>query len=247
MLTSEYPRDSLTEDRTYHAVPDTFVHQKFQLVAGQTSANVEIRAVPHAVVTFHQLDSKGRPHKSHEIHASGQLNGNWWWGEGRPDDNGKIVLQVPRGLKDARFHFLVNEHQSTRHRWSDDSPWSNESDTTMQTVDQDYPEVSVIYYSAPVLLVRAVAADQSAVTGFKCQLEYAKGRKPSAQTPNWISGTTGDVDFEKQTDGRWRSQSLLPDESLLLTVQAEGFQSYTQSVNLPEGTTREIAAHLQKQ
>lgn len=247
LLTSEYARDSLTEDHSYHPVPDTFAHQTFQLEAGQTSASVEIRAVPHVLVTIHELDSQGRPHKSQEIHASGQLNGNSWWDEGRPDDNGIVTLKVPRDLVNARFDISVNEHQSTRYRWSDESPWSNENQATMPLLDQDYPNVSVIYYTAPVLLVRAVAADGSSIPGFKCQLEYAKNRKPYTRIPNWISGVTGDVDFEKQMDGRWRSESLLPDESVLLTVQADGFQSYSQSVNLPEGATREIAAQLQKQ
>jgi len=32
-----------------------------------------------------------------------------------------------------------------------------------------------------------------------------------------------------------------------LTVRADGFQPYSQSVNLPEGATREIVAQLQKQ
>ena len=247
LLTSEYPRDSLTEDHTYHPVPGTFVHQKFQLVAGQPTASVEIRAVPHVLVTINQLDSQNRPHKTHEIHVSGQLNGNAWWGEGRPDANGKVVLQVPRGLADARFVLMVNEHQSTRHRWSNDSPWSNENEATMPVVDQDYTNVSVVYYTSPILLVRAVAEDGSAVSGFKCQMAYSQGRKPYGQAPRWISGVAGDVDFEKQTDGRWRSEQLLPDENLTLTVQADGFQPYSQTVNLPEGTTREIEARLKKQ
>ena len=247
LLTSEYPRDSLTEDHTYHPVPGTFLHQTFQLVAGQPTASVEIRAVPHVLVTINQLDSQNRPHKTHEIHASGQLNGNAWWGEGRPDANGKVVLQVPKGLTDARFQLMVNEHQSTRHRWSDDSPWSNENEATMPVVDQAYTNVSVVYYTSPILLVRAVAEDGSAVAGFKCQLAYSQGRKPNRQTPNWISGVAGDVDFEKQTDGRWRSEQLLPDENLTLTVQADGFQPYSQTINLPEGTTRAIEARLRKQ
>ena len=117
----------------------------------------------------------------------------------------------------------------------------------MPVVDQDYTNVSVVYYTSPILLVRAVAEDGSAVAGFKCQMAYSQGRKPYGQAPRWISGVAGDVDFEKQTDGRWRSEQLLPDENLTLTVQADGFQPYSQTVNLPEGTTREIEARLKKQ
>ena len=58
----------------------------------------------------------------------------------------------------------------------------------------------------------------------------------------WI----GDVHFEKQQDGRWRSHCLLPDEDLLLTVEAEGFLTWSHSINLAEGVTREIEAPLRK-
>jgi hypothetical protein len=199
------------------------------------------------VIGIQQLDSQGRPHKTHEIRASGILNGASWWGEGRPDDNGKILIKAPLGLAEARFDIMVNEHQATRHRWSDHSAWSNADQMTAPVLDHDSPEVSVVYYSSPILLVRAVAEDGTAVPDFKCSLAYAPDRKPYVQTPNWISGVSGDVDFEKQQDGRWRSQSLLPDENLALTVRAAGFQTYSNSVNLPEGSTREVVATLSKQ
>ncbi|MGA2245164.1 MAG: hypothetical protein ABSH48_09210 [Verrucomicrobiota bacterium] len=247
LLISEYPRDSLTENHARHPVPDVFLHQPLHLDSGQASATVEIRAVPHVLVAMQQLDSQGNPHKTHEVHVSGQIGGTAWWGEGRPDDNGKILLEVPRTLVDARFDLSVNEHQSTRYRWSDDSPWSNEHQMRRAVLDQDLQDISVVYYTAPILLVRATAEDGTPVPAFKCELAYAGDRKPSPEAPRWISGIAGDVDFEKQPDGRWRSESLLPDENLLLTVQADGFQPYTQTVNLPEGATREIEARLQKE
>ena len=142
---------------------------------------------------------------------------------------------------------MVNEHQATRLRWSNDSPWSNEHQATAPVLDHDLPDVSVVYYTSPILLVRAGAEDGTAVPDFKCSLAYAQDRKPQVPTPNWISGVSGDVDFEKQQDGRWRSQSLLPDEDLVLTVRASGFQTYSNSINLPEGTTREVVATLSKQ
>jgi hypothetical protein len=247
LLISEAPRDNLAEDRTSHPLPDVFLHQKLHLESGQTAATVEIRAVPHVLIGIQQLDSQGQPHKTHEIRASGMLNGAAWWGEGRPDDHGKILIKAPLGLAEARFDIMVNEHQATRHRWSDHSAWSNADQMTAPVLDHDSPEVSVVYYSSPILLVRAVAEDGTAVPDFKCSLAYAPDRKPYVQTPNWISGVSGDVDFEKQQDGRWRSQSLLPDENLELTVRAAGFQTYSNSVNLSEGSTREVVATLSKQ
>jgi beta-lactamase regulating signal transducer with metallopeptidase domain len=247
LLISEHPRDNLAEDRAFHPVPDVFLHQKLRLESGQTSATVEIRAVPHVVIGIQQLDSRGQPHKTHEIHASGILNSNVWWGEGRPDANGKILIKAPLGLTEARFDISVNEHEATRYRWSGDSAWRNENEMTAPVLDHDLPGVSVVYYTSPILLVRAVAADGTAVPAFSCSLTYAQDRKPYVRTPNWISGVSGDVDFEKQQDGRWRSQCLLPDENLVLTVRATGFQTYTNSIKLPEGTTREVVATLSKQ
>ena len=138
-------------------------------------------------------------------------------------------------------------NQATRHRWSEDSAWSNEERPTVPVLDHDLPDVSVVYYTSPILLVRTVADDGTAVPDVKCSLVYAQDRKPSVRPPNWISGVSGDVNFENQQDGRWRSQSLLPDESLELMVQATGFQTYSNSINLPEGTTREVVATLLKQ
>ena len=57
---------------------------------------------------------------------------------------------------------------------------------------------------------------------------------------------TGDVDFEKQADGRWRSEQMLPDENVQLTVEADGFKSDTRMVHLPEGVTRDVEVRLEK-
>lgn len=247
VLISETPRDNLAQDRTRYPVSDVFLHQKLQIQAGQATQSIEIRAAPQVVLGIQQLDGQGHPHKTHEIPVSGRLGGTAWWGEGRPDQNGRVVVKVPQGLADVRIELMVNEHQSTRYRWSNDSPWRNEHEMTAAILDHDTNEISVMYYTAPVLLVRAVADDGSAISNFKCQITYANDRKPYTQAPHWINGDSGDVNFDKQQDGRWRSQSLLPDEDFLLMVEAEGFQTWSQSINLAEGATREIEAGLQKQ
>lgn len=250
LLTSEYPRDSLSEDRTEHPVTDVFLHQKLHLEEGQATQTIEIRAVPHVLVGIQQLNSQGQPHKSHEINFFGQLGGATWWGTGRPDDNGRITMKVPKGLTNAQFDIMVNEHQSARYRWSDDAPWRNEHKMRAAVLDQDTTNISVTYYASPIVLVRAQAPDGSTITNFKCAITFPEGRKPYDHrydaTPHWNSGATGDVDFEKQQDGRWRSEGLLPDEKAQLTVQAEGYQSWSNSVALPEGVTREIVVTLER-
>jgi RNA polymerase sigma factor (sigma-70 family) len=247
LLISEYPHDSIAQDRARYPVPDVFLHQKLEIQAGQATQSVEIHAVPHVVIGIQQLDGHGNPHKTHEVNISGRVGDAGWWEDARPDQNGRILVKVPKGLADVRLQLMVNEHQSTRYRWSNDSPWRNENEMTVANLDHDTNEISVMYYNAPVLLVRAVAADGGALPAFKCQATYADGRKPYVRAPHWVNGDSGDVNFEKQQDGRWRSTSLLPGEDILLTVQAEGFRPWSQSLNLAEGATDEIEADLQSQ
>ncbi len=103
VLISEYPRDSLAQDPARYPVSDVFLHQKLQIEAGQSTQSIEIRAVPHVVLGIQQLDGQGNPHKTHEIHVSGRLGDTAWWGEGRADQDGRILVKVPQGLADARI------------------------------------------------------------------------------------------------------------------------------------------------
>jgi beta-lactamase regulating signal transducer with metallopeptidase domain len=249
LLTSEYARkiSANEDDHTQYPEPDAFLHQKLHLDEGQATKTVEIRAVPHVLVGIQQLNSKGQPHKSHGIDFFGKVGGASWWGTGRPDANGRITVKVPKGLTNTQFQIMVNEHQSTRYRWSDDAPWRNENTMRPAIVDQDSTNVSIMYYTSPIILLRAQAPDGSAITNFSCSITYPEGRKPYENNPpHWINGITGDVNFEKQQDGRWRSEQLLPNEKVQLTVQADGYQSWTNSLTLPEGATKEVVANLEK-
>jgi len=81
-------------------------------------------------------------------------------------------------------------------------------------------EISVIRYESPVLLVNAVSDDGKTIKGFQAKIKYAPGREPQGDT----SGTenpAGDVLFESQDDGRWRTSQLLPDEEFTVSVEAQ--------------------------
>ena len=41
---------------------------------------------------------------------------------------------------------------------------------TVAILDHDTTEISVVYHTAPILLVRAVADDGGAISEFKCQV-----------------------------------------------------------------------------
>ena len=62
----------------------------------------------------------------------------------------------------------------------------------------------------------------------------------------FISGALGDIGFESQPDGRWRSSQMLPDEEVTITLEKEGYTSAPQAVALKEGEERELVFILKK-
>lgn len=61
------------------------------------------------------------------------------------------------------------------------------------------------------------------------------------------NGVQGDVSFDKQDDGRWRSSQLLPDEEFTLTLDAEGYRPKSEKLTLAEGAVKEIEWKLVKE
>jgi hypothetical protein len=64
--------------------------------------------------------------------------------------------------------------------------------------------------------------------------------------PIVLDGQPSDIYFYGRADGGWQSSQLLPDEPLILTVQAPGYQPATEKLSLPEGAVKELAVKLKK-
>ena len=58
-------------------------------------------------------------------------------------------------------------------------------------------------------------------------------------------GVQSDVDFEKQEDGRFRSEQLQPDLEFNVTAEADGFKPASRKLTLAEGKTEEITLVLE--
>jgi len=95
-------------------------------------------------------------------------------------------------------------------------------------------------------LVGAVDLDGKLIKGFKAKGVYQSGKSPKIPGSSFVNGVTGDVYFEKQQDGRWRSSQLLPDEEVLLTAEADGWEPRSEKVKLAEGEIKELKVTLQK-
>jgi RNA polymerase sigma factor (sigma-70 family) len=219
-------------------VPGVFIPQRLMLKAD--TGPLEIRAVPHVLIEAQYLDGKGKQSRGHECHIFGRMDKQFWFGEGKPDKNGKIVAQVPHGLEDVRIHLATNEHGVLRWRLKKGDPLNNAHEIKLGTVNDDVKGIELFHYKAPVLVIDGVDKDKRQVKGFKAQVVYGSGKSPKEKNSFFVNGVQGDVYLEKQEDGRWRSSQLLPDEDITVTVRAEGYQPRSTKLRLPEAEIREL-------
>ena len=126
-----------------------------------------------------------------------------------------------------------------------DGPLTNRTvDIDLGTLTNDIHGIEVVRYEAPILLVKPVAEDGAVLKDAKLKFEYAKSRSRWEDGGRYVDGH--DVTYERQTDGRLRSEQLLPDEDFTVTVSATGYRSRSESLELPEGTVRELTVQLRK-
>ena len=200
----------------------------------------------------------------------------FWSGSSCPDASGKLVFHAPRGLELASIDlmsFLSDEHRSMRHRIGKDAPLRNANqikivdqepvidvpDPTFKIIDQkpviDAPEptlkyakldrdvrsIEIISYRSPTVIVKVAAKDGSKPKGARVTIAYAGSPPPGEETV-----AEHVPSFAEQTDGRFRSQRLLPDETAIVTAEADGFSTRTQILKLSEGVVKELELVLEE-
>ncbi len=245
---AEHHRDPSDSDRDRKRRPlaAVFVRQKLVLKDGEQPGPVEVRAVPHVVIEAQHYDGKGQKTRGHAFHLFGRVDGDFFFAQGIQDADGKVTAMAPHGLSEVRLSLSTNEHGVLRWRRGKDGPLSNGRDINLGTLNDDVKDVQITRYTAPILLVNAVDKEGKQVKGFQVQVVYTKGKSPKGPNSSFVSGVRGDVNFEKQEDGRWRSSQLLPDEEVEVTARAEGYQDATKTVSLPEGEQKELKFVLEK-
>jgi beta-lactamase regulating signal transducer with metallopeptidase domain len=243
----EYPHDSLIEDRTPHPVPAVFGPQSLTLETGETTASIEIRALPEVVVEGQYYDSHGKPHPGDRPLLSGTMPGQdvtrtagFFQTEGEVAPNGKFVIRAPKGLQKATLDLTTN---AFRVRLKKGGPLLNQTHRIeLGTLTDDVRDIEVVRHEAPILLVEPV--DGTELNRVMLRWQDAKGRIRWEGAGRYVKGH--DVSYERQPDGRLRSSQLLPDEEFTLTVEAEGRQSKSEKLQLPEGAVKELEVQLPK-
>jgi 5-hydroxyisourate hydrolase-like protein (transthyretin family) len=229
-------------------LPGVFVRQQVTLTAGEGPAPLEVRAVPHVVIEAQYYDSKGKTTRGHAGHLFGQVDkNNYWFGQCKVDANGKMTLLAPHGLTDAKLQMMTNEHGVLRHRTKKGEPLSADREINLGTLNDDVKGIEIIRYVAPILVVGAKDKAGKPVKDVKVAVAYAPGVKKKRPGEMFINGVQGDVYMEKQEDGRWRTEQMLPDEEVTVTVSAKGYKPHTEKLKLTEGTTKDLTPVLEKE
>jgi hypothetical protein len=229
---SSEPRERNVGDNKERPVPGEFFAKTINLTDGQKTATVDFQAVPHARVVVQFYRSSGEPRSGHAFFVTGETDNGLYAKRVRPDGNGRAEFTVPVGLPDARLQLITNEHSSLRHRISKDRPLRSGRQAKLGTITGDMKDVAIIRYVAPIVIVRAVDQAGNVILDAKLRLQYLS----DADDQN--------ISVDEHGDGCWRTRQLLPDQEFKITVQADGYQSESQTLELPEGETREIEVTL---
>lgn len=207
---------------------------------------VEVRALPHVIVRGRFFDAQGNPRASHDQHLFARYNGEFYFtGSTKPGKDGWFEFKVPHGSSDVQVNLITNEHSSLRWRLRPEDEFTYGHRADLGTLEEDFTTLEVIRYKAPMLLIKAVDNKGNPVQNFKPHSKY-KTRSVNERMGTFLSGSLGDVGFEKQPDGRWRSSQLLPDDELTVTIVKEGFTTEEQKVTMKEGEERELVFVLAK-
>lgn len=210
------------------------------LVAGEPAQPLEIRASPHVVIRGRFFNSKGEPRASHEQHLFGKMNNEFVFAQSTvPGNDGWFEFKVPHGVDDVEISFTTNEHSALRWRLKPGDPLTYGDRARLGKLEEDFTTIEIVRYEAPMLLLKAVDEMGEQVRDFNPASQY-KRRPESERQGEFISGAEGDIGFEAQPDGRWRSSQLLPDEEISVELKKDGHATDPQVVTMKEGETREL-------
>lgn len=243
VIPDEHRRDPIDRDRTKYKIPGVFLPLTVKIQEGTATAPIEVQATPHVVVRAQIYDSQGKKTRGHEFFLFGQLDGESWFGQGRPDSEGTIEAQVPHGLQNVRIQLMTNEHGALRfRRGPGEKLESDKEDISLGTLNDDVEGFEIIKYKAPIVIVKAVDEQGTLIAKYGVTAAYSWG------TQRYIleGELRSDLSFEKQNDGRYRTSQMLPDEDVKFTVTAKGYETASETVRLPEGETKELVVTLKK-
>lgn len=232
--------------KVLEVLPDVFLSTRVEINKLHPDP-IEIRAVPTITIRGRFFDAEGTPRTGHDQFFFGKVDGkSFSVKSNKPGTDGWFELKAPKGMRDVRWHLSIHEHGALRWRRSRDTPLTY-GDIVINDLQEDWLSLEIVRYEAPKLLVKVVD-DQGKPIGDAKPVGHYKTRPDTEQPSNvrFVGGMRGDVGFENQADGRWRSSCMLPDEETTVQFHLEGYQCEPQTVSLKEGETKELVFRMRR-
>ncbi len=229
----------------HRPLPGVFAAQKLTLKEGETPRPLEIRALPYVVLGGGWVDSKGRPRGGSSLIVSGTLDGQIWSKIVHPSADGKFSEPVPHGMEGAQITMFPGQFNSTRFRTGKGQKLEAGQVLMLGTLDRDLKDIELIRYDKTGVIVKATAKDGRPIKDFEVGGEYTEEIANAGFRIGLKNGATTEVMFNRQDDGRLRSDEIVPDRAVKITAYADGFKPASRQVKLPEGKVEEITVALE--
>jgi peroxiredoxin len=160
-----------------------------------------------------------------------------WHVQDQPDDEGRVVFYAPQGLKHA-FVTILPEEEATafKHRIDANGPILPVPPAHLDVVERDR-QLTIIAYRAPTVLVSVKTEDGAVPEELSVMARY------TIEAQGYIS------QFVRQPDGRFRSQSLMPDHEYAIRVRDRRDvydPAPLQRISVPESVAAELSFLLRK-
>ena len=160
-----------------------------------------------------------------------------WAVQDRPDENGRIVFRAPEGLRAANLStFPSDETVAYKTRLEENGPLKYWGGGELGTLDRDR-KITVVSYRAPTVIATVRTEDGTVLHDPQVNAGF-----------NRPGGDYGSR-FIQQADGRYRSQSLMPDHEYEITAWDRGGAYVPRKlhrINHPEGGSAELTLVLRK-
>jgi hypothetical protein len=233
---------------------------------GATPSPVELRELPSVAVEIRFIDAKGNPARGGYTSLSGMIPSDehqanslpggissastineveteetdktlGWGCQLWPDSSGKLVVRVPRGLADADlFTVPPDESLAFKTRLVPGGPVKFWGGGRLGTIDADRPAIEILVYQSPMVIATIKTEEGEPVP-----------EDASVNAHFEFRGGSFGGNVVRQADGRFRSQSLMPDHEYQFSAGAKGYVSKgLEWVNLREGASAELSLVIRK-
>ena len=224
--------------------PAVFVRQVMEITEASASKPIVIQAVPHIFIRGQGFDSKGKKRSIHMPYILGSFDGQPVFLQGRKlKEKGSFELMVPHGIERARLNISTNEHSALLIQLGPDKKPTTERSFEYDKLEADILDIRVTRYTAPILQVKVVDQDGKQIKNAQVGIVYDGEDAPDSR----LVGIKTHVFFEKQTNGVFRSSSLVPERDFKVFAEKKGFKSETKKLQLKEAAEKQITIMLTPQ